>query len=182
MGVPGHANRIFSVKYVQDDPNYLISGGWDNNLLLWDIRAGKVAKSFYGPHICGDSLDIKGGNILAGSYSNSDNLYSIDLKTLELNHQISWYGDNFEKSEETRPSSLYSAVYTSDGEHIIAGGASPNEVRIFKNDESEGFKVVSAISDLEHASLTIDVAHNSNQFAFGTADGYLRIMNLTDAE
>jgi len=85
------------------------------------------------------------------------------------------------KSEDTRPSSLYSNMYTSDGGHIIAGGASPNEVRILKNDD-EGHKVVSCISDLDSACLTIDTANKSDQFAFGTADGYLRIMNLTDAE
>ena len=181
MGVQGHSNRVFSVKYVPDDPNLLVSGGWDNTVLLWDIRAGKVVKSFYGPHICGDSLDIRDGKILAGSYSNSDNLFTIDLKTMELDHQINWFADGFAKNEETRTSSLYSVMYTSDGEHIVAGGASPNEVRIFKNDSIEGNKVVSCISDLNMAALTLDVAHHSNQFAFGTADGYLRIMNLTEA-
>mmetsp|Transcript_33722 Transcript_33722/g.38830 ORF Transcript_33722/g.38830 Transcript_33722/m.38830 type:complete len:147 (+) Transcript_33722:373-813(+) len=40
-GVPGHSNRVFSVKYDQNDPNMLISGGWDNTVLLWDLRAPK---------------------------------------------------------------------------------------------------------------------------------------------
>ena len=50
-GMQGHSNRVFSVKYVPDDPNLLISGGWDNTVLLWDLRSEKVIKSFYGPHI-----------------------------------------------------------------------------------------------------------------------------------
>ncbi|CAI2374343.1 unnamed protein product [Moneuplotes crassus] len=180
-GVLGHSNRVFSVKYIPEDPNLIISGGWDNTVLLWDLRTSKVVSSFYGPHICGDSLDIRNGKILAGSYHNSDNLYLIDLETLELDQKINWYGDGFKKKDGKSPSSLYSALYTSDGSHIIAGGASPNEVRIFKNEE-DGHKVVSSISDLESCPLSIDVAHSSNQFAFGTADGYLRIMNLTESE
>lgn len=182
MGVLGHSNRVFSVKYVKEDPNLLISGGWDNTVLLWDLRTSKVIHSFYGPHIWGDSLDLRNGKILAGSYTNKDNLYLIDLESFELDHQVSWYGDGFRKSEDKSPSSLYSALYTSDGKHIIAGGASPNEVRIFKSEEEEGFKVVSGISDLESCPLAIDVAHSSNMFAFGTADGYLRIMNLTESD
>jgi len=51
MGVPGHSNRIFSVKYHPEDPNLLISGGWDNTVLLWDLRLSKVVGRVYGPHM-----------------------------------------------------------------------------------------------------------------------------------
>ena len=37
-GEPGHSNRVFSVKFVTDDNNLIISGGWDNNIKIWDIR------------------------------------------------------------------------------------------------------------------------------------------------
>jgi WD40 repeat protein len=38
----GHSNRIFSVKFVNDEPNMLLSGGWDRAVFLWDIRDPKV--------------------------------------------------------------------------------------------------------------------------------------------
>ncbi len=182
MGAQGHSNRVFSVKYVPEDPNLLVSGGWDNTVLLWDLRSSKVVNSFYGPHICGDSLDIRNGKILAGSYESSDNLYIIDLEIFEEDRKVNWYGEGFKKTEDQLPSSLYSAMYTRDGSHAIVGRASPNEVRIFRTDDSEEDKVVSSISDLESTPLAMDVAHSSNQFAFGTADGCLRIMNLTETE
>ena len=37
-GEPGHSNRVFCVKFCADDPNLVISGGWDNNVKIWDIR------------------------------------------------------------------------------------------------------------------------------------------------
>ena len=33
--IPGHSNRIFSLKYLPDDPNVFLSGGWDNNIVFW---------------------------------------------------------------------------------------------------------------------------------------------------
>ena len=30
--IPGHSNRVFSVKFNPYDPNVIISGGWDNTL------------------------------------------------------------------------------------------------------------------------------------------------------
>ena len=29
---PGHASRVYTVKFKQDEPNVLVSGGWDNTI------------------------------------------------------------------------------------------------------------------------------------------------------
>lgn len=36
--MPGHSNRVFSVKFDKDDENLLVSGGWDNTIQIWDLR------------------------------------------------------------------------------------------------------------------------------------------------
>ena len=34
----GHQNRVIAVKFDKEDENLLISGGWDNNVKVWDLR------------------------------------------------------------------------------------------------------------------------------------------------
>ena len=38
----------------------VISGGWDQNINIWDIRDKKVVSTIYGPRIGGDAIDIQG--------------------------------------------------------------------------------------------------------------------------
>lgn len=69
---PGHANRVFALKFLPDNPNLLLSGGWDANLHIWDLRTSESVGSFYGPSLSGDALDYKDGVILTGSYRNRE--------------------------------------------------------------------------------------------------------------
>ena len=57
---PGHSNRVFSVHFDPKDRTRIVSGGWDNTLQLYDTRLGEPVASAYGPHICGDSIDVRG--------------------------------------------------------------------------------------------------------------------------
>jgi hypothetical protein len=34
---------------------------------VWDVRVGYAVRSIYGPHICGDSLDLDGNTIVTGT-------------------------------------------------------------------------------------------------------------------
>jgi WD40 repeat protein len=73
-GEPGHTSRIFCVKFTQEDPNLVISGGWDNNVKVWDIREHRPIKNIYGPNVCGDSIDLHDGFLLTGSYKDHKQL------------------------------------------------------------------------------------------------------------
>ena len=43
MNAPGHANRIFSIKFSKSDPTVLASGGWDKCVIVWDL-VGKIMR------------------------------------------------------------------------------------------------------------------------------------------
>ena len=89
-GEPGHNNRVFAVKYDQEDENMLISGGWDNTIKIWDLRMETPVRGIYGPFICGDSLDIHDGYILSGSWRSDKQLQIWDFGTAEWVEDIPW--------------------------------------------------------------------------------------------
>ena len=62
-GLPGHTNRVFCAKFVSEDPNMIVSGGWDKNVKIWDVRQNACVQQVIGPSICGDSIDIHDGFI-----------------------------------------------------------------------------------------------------------------------
>ena len=68
----GHSNRVFGVKWI--DENTLASGGWDNNIFLWDLRTGNVEKYMHGVSICGDAIDVHQHSMLIGNYNTSNQL------------------------------------------------------------------------------------------------------------
>ena len=37
-GEPGHSNRVFCAKFVNEDENMIVSGGWDKCVKVWDMR------------------------------------------------------------------------------------------------------------------------------------------------
>ena len=49
-----HNNRIFQVKYIDQDENALLSAGTDRNVMLWDIRAKGIQQSFNGAVVLGE--------------------------------------------------------------------------------------------------------------------------------
>ncbi|CAD8054846.1 unnamed protein product [Paramecium sonneborni] len=77
---PGHNNRVYCVKFHPQNPNMLISGGWDYRVLFWDISQKKPqANQIYGPLICGDGIDMRetfdGQQLLTASWTQEKQLY-----------------------------------------------------------------------------------------------------------
>ena len=87
-----------------------MSGGWDNTVQVWDLRAEHAVKSLFGPHICGDSVDIKGQTIVTGSWRPENTLETWDMRTGTLIENIEWNNSAFSKSQE--PCMLYAAQFS----------------------------------------------------------------------
>jgi WD40 repeat protein len=126
----GHSNRIFALKWKYDDDNVLISGGWDNTILMWDLRSNNCFRSIFGPHIAGQSIDIQNDIICAGSWRIRDTINLFDFGTgKEIKNKINW-----------NPSPMiYSLSFSPSLEGIIAtAGTGINQLRII--DTKTGFK------------------------------------------
>lgn len=121
LGNTGHSNRIFASKWKPDDPNMLLTGGWDNNIMIWDMRTQQVARSIYGPHLAGEAIDIQNETVLTGSWRQKDALETWDFGTGKKLQTIS-----------NGVSMVYTAKFLVDREgYCVAGGTGLNELRVF---------------------------------------------------
>ncbi len=138
--LPGHSNRIFALKFHNQDPNVLISGGWDRTIQIYDLREGRTVASMFGPQISGDALDICGDLIIAGSNRNKDVMQMYSLKQRDLIYNIDW-----DTSSRKDPESgfLFATRFSkSTPNYMFGGGAGKNEVKVFENnaDGSASFR------------------------------------------
>lgn len=175
---PGHSNRVFASKFVPQDDNLIITGGWDNTVQLWDLRTGSSIRSFYGPHICGDSIDVVENEILTGSWRSDHQLEIWDLgKGLKIT-DIPWHA-----SQTGQPACmLYAAQFSkesqggSNAKFIAAGGSGLNEAKIF--DHHSGDSIVGTITGLSRGIFTLDFSPESKKIAMAGGDCSIRIVEL----
>lgn len=162
----GHSNRIFACKYKPDQSNILVTGGWDNTVLVWDLRQEKAVKTIYGPHIAGDALDISGNTILTGSWRPQDALECWDINT----------GKNIMRNTTKCPM-VYCAQFlpNSDGNMFVAGGVGRdcNELRMYSKDGLSTSKPMNLAKD--KGIYTCDVWND--QLVIGGDSGSLRVFS-----
>jgi COMPASS component SWD3 len=170
---PGHSNRVFSVKILPHDENMIVSGGWDNTVQIWDIRQGAAVRSIYGPHICGDSLDVVGNRIVTGSWRPSHQLEVWDYLSGEKISDIPW-----SLLANQPPCLLYAAQFSKEGQgkFIAAGGSGANEAKVF--DTSNNNSVVGTVTGLSKGIFTVDFSPESQKLAIAGADASIRIFDI----
>lgn len=145
----GHMMRIFSVMFLPNDDNVFLSGGWDDTLQWWDTRVDTrhSIRRIFGPHICGDALDIlpSNGNILTGSWRKENTVQIWDFGSGELIKNIP---DDFNQSM------VYCTQFLSDGQ-IVAGGSDKNMLRMLEQSTTSTV-TIGRMVDLPRAVYTVD--------------------------
>jgi len=178
----GHSNRVFSAKFVPGDDNMVVTGGWDNTVQIWDLRLGSSVRSLYGPHICGDALDVCGGEIVTGSWRPEHQLEIWDLGTGNKVSEVAW--SSF--SQVGQPSCmLYSAQFSKEAgssgnkaRFIAAGGSGLNEAKVF--DHANGDAVVGTITGLTRGVFTLDFSPDNQKIAVAGGDNQIRILDIVN--
>ena len=165
----GHSNRVFSLKFDKTDDNIVVSGGWDNTVQIWDLRIERSVRSFYGPHVCGDGVDIHQGTILTGSYRQNEQLQTWDFGTGKLIDNIKWGNSNCQ---------LYAASFDPSGTLIGAGGAGKNEAKIF--DRTAGNALVGTVAGLSRGVYSLDFNHDGSKFVVAGGDATVRLFSIEE--
>ncbi|XP_053111660.1 uncharacterized protein LOC128327215 isoform X2 [Hemicordylus capensis] len=113
----GHSRRIFALCFHPTELHLFLTGGWDNSVKVWDKRVAKGAQSVInGPHICGPGLDVKGDQVLTGSWVPRDALQLWDLRMSRLWETLPFPGS------PAQGEFLYSAQFCT-AEVVLAGGS-----------------------------------------------------------
>lgn len=176
VNTPGHSNRVFSLKYHPVVRGLLLTGGWDNTVQFWDLRCGHAVRAIFGPHICGDAIDISqdGETILTGSWRVDKQLQLWDFRSEKLVDVLPWRAGG----TLAQPCMVYAAQFSKhDGSSLVAaGGSGANEAKIF--DLRSGGATLGTVAGLHRACYSVDFAQAGGMIAVAGGDGCVRIMNL----
>lgn len=176
--IPKHDNRIFSVKFNSIDTNMLLSGGWDNTVKIYDIRQKGITNSLYGPHICGDGIDIKGTMMLTASWEKKDQIQIWDLRKMEIVNGLQIEYPSLKKSTY-----LYSCKFNYQKKLFGVTGSNLNSIRVYRyekdiDNKNEDFTLECHCSEIESPCYSIDFSGLGNQIAYGCADSMIRLVSI----
>ncbi|GIQ82486.1 hypothetical protein KIPB_003636, partial [Kipferlia bialata] len=127
--------------------------------------------SIHGTHICGDSVDIVGDTVLAGSWRPEKQLQTYDFHTTEMLKEIEWAPSDDGRREATL---VYAARFGGDrNQYIAAGGSCGDEAKVFDTTTGAligGVKLPGAIYSLDFAPSGRYVAFAGANFGIEIAD------------
>lgn len=153
----------------------LISGGWDNNIHIWDLRQGKSIHCLYGNMISGDTIDYRKKVILAGYCRSKYPLELWDLRAKKSLRHITWeYGDeSFDEMD------VYSAQFSKKSDqYILACGSGYNEARLFSKEAD--WMDFAKVTGFSKGLYTSDFASSDQLFAVAGSNGKAHLVKLTN--
>eukprot|EP00752_Nemacystus_decipiens_P010899 g9687.t1 len=185
----GHSSRVFSVKFHPDDPNMIVSGGWDKCVHVWDVEKAVVVQTLFGPHVCGDAVGVFGRTIVTGSWRDEAQLEAWDMDTGKADGKPFWSGHGkgaLLQQGWGRRCRLYAAAFggpeESRGKFLAAGGGEgANEVKVFDffNDK----RLIGSLLGLSAGVISLAFGPRGKQLAVGLANGQVHLVDIvTTAE
>ena len=162
----GHSNRICSLSYFKE--NLIMTGGWDNNIYIWDVRTGDVVRAFQGVNLEGDSVDIFADHIMSVDTSIHE-----QMKVWSLADGRLIFSNEFAKDGKVMKG--YTAQYCKNPEsrRLFVGGSGKIQ-GYFMN--RIGYNVVNVVDCLHSAVYCSDFSNSGELFVAGTQDGSLNLM------
>jgi len=117
----GHRTSVYAIKHHPVDTWNFISGGWDDTIQFWDRREEHSTRRIFGPHICGQALDVnsKDNTILSASWRLQDAVQLWDYRQGRLLRTF----------PEMERSMYYAAQFLGD-DSVLVGGSNKNALKV----------------------------------------------------
>lgn len=150
------ARKVFCIKWIDD--HLFLTGGWNDKITIWDNRTPVPAREMIGPHICGDSIDIKDNIVISASYKDKD-----QLSTWEWIHGS--LINTFSLNSESKKLLPYCAqILPSNKKIAVVAGVGTEEVLLI---DIENGQRLGAIPDIPSCVFTMHISTN-DKIAIGT--------------
>ncbi|ESO89175.1 hypothetical protein LOTGIDRAFT_229075 [Lottia gigantea] len=168
MSCMGCSQRVFALKFHPEYRDIFLSGGWENHLKIWDVRTNDgVKRTIWGPHLCGDSLDMKGMKILTGSWTSTNALQVWNYTDGKLDKNIKY-------SNSPDGDFLYCAQYC-ENDIVLAGGSGNNSAQAIRITDGECIGSIKMNKPVQ----ALDSAYGGKLFAVGGAENCLKLATIT---
>jgi COMPASS component SWD3 len=166
---------LFSVKFDKDNLNNVMSGGWDNRIIFWDIREENPIKVINDPNLCGDAMDNSDGLLVTGSHREKKQIEIWDINTCKMiMGDLSWETPNCPTVSD--PCKLNCCSFNKGSyNYIMAGGSKGNEAKLF---QFKG-KHMATWTGFSKEVRTIDFNETNEMVCISGADGFVRVFNVS---
>lgn len=172
-----HWNRVFSVKIDRDDSNLVYSGGWDKMVSMMDIRCKLPVASITGPYLCGDTLDVRKGYCLTGSFRIEDPLEIWDLRMQERIFNVDWSASSPDVEKKEEDGFIMACRLDQNAENVIAASSKNDVLKIINIQSNE---VRYEVRETGSPIMSIDVTENVDQVSFGSLNGDVNVLSFKD--
>eukprot|EP00760_Papus_ankaliazontas_P032178 PhM_4_TR5676/c0_g1_i1/m.14837 len=170
-----HSNRIQSLRFVPEDPNVVLTGGWDRTVQFWDVRLGRSVRHLSGPYVCGDSIDVKEGTILAGSCRDSDPLELFDFGTGQHITSLVWPSVKSPETGDVKTCKVFGAAFGSRSTEVMAA-CGTTDLKIFER--RTGRIIGGENNNLAESMFSCAFNGNDTLCAFGGAGGNVALYEV----
>lgn len=159
----GHSKSVCNVAPVPGQPDLLMSSGDDNDVRIWDLRAGTVVNTLpTNSAVCGIEIS-KTKNILTVSTGNEVKFWDLSSFTLLKSHTL---------DRDVKCASLHP-----NGSSFVCGSNSELWARLY---DFETGKKISCLKGHHGPVRCIAFSPMGNAFASGSEDGTIRVWEQFD--
>ncbi|XP_026470961.1 transcription initiation factor TFIID subunit 5-like [Ctenocephalides felis] len=142
----GHTSRVFAACFNPRSQFEIVTGGWDNTVQFWDMRAPHATRHIAGVHICAEGIDISpnGRTLLTAAWQKANPFQVWDYNNLKLIQNV-------------KPDPYNAMLYCGrwlDNNYAVCGGCEPNIIRLV---DMRTYMNVGAVKNLPGGVYSLDI-------------------------